>query len=102
MLQNPAAQSPVHAVLDVLNFLGNIFGPDDDFCLPLDYDFVIEEERKTELDSIAAIYGIRQRTYQACTQLGWLHTSDSPNQPFGNRFPLEFVHLACEDVFDEV
>lgn len=101
VVQNPAVESPVHAIVDVLDFLGNGTGPGSDWCLPLDYDSIVAQERNVNLDSFAAIFGIRQRTYQACTQLGWHHTSDSPNQPFGSRAPLDFFFQNCADVFDD-
>lgn len=102
VVQNPAAVSPVHAILNVLQSLGNGTAPGSEWCLTLDYDNFIEQEREVELDSFAVRYGIRQRTYQQCTQLGWQHTSDSPNQPFGNRFPLEFNHQHCASVFGDL
>lgn len=101
-LQNPAAASPVHALASVFEMLFNGTGLGTDYCLPLDYDFLVELDREVELDSIVALYGIRQSTYQYCMQLGWQHTSDSPNQPFGNRFSLDFANQGCESVFKEM
>lgn len=100
LLQNTEAESPAHALLSVFEYYLNATNPAPvNWCITLDYELFIEEDRKVELDSFAALSGIRQRTYQTCTQLGWHHTSDSPNQPFGNRFPLDFSLQACEDIF---
>lgn len=100
MLQNSAA-SPAHAVFDVLQVLAHISGIGNAWCLPLDYDYLMNLDREVELDSFAVRYGIRQNTYQQCTQLGWHHSSDSPNQPFGNRFPIDLAYQACESVFED-
>lgn len=103
LLQDHAAESPAHALLSVFEYLANATdGAPSEWCLTLDYDSIIAEDRRVELDSLSAITGIRQRTYQQCTQLGWHHTSDSRNQPFGHRFPLQFSMDACQDVFREV
>ncbi len=55
------------------------------------------------LTIILSIYVIciaRQWLFQTCTELGNFATSDSTNQPFGNRFPLSFVtREVCTDVF---
>ncbi|XP_025829655.1 putative serine protease K12H4.7 [Agrilus planipennis] len=41
----------------------------------------------------------RQWYYQICTEFGWLQTSTSTNQPFGNTFPLELYYQLCKDLF---
>lgn len=41
----------------------------------------------------------RQDAYQMCLNLGWMHTSDMGQQPFGSSFPITFYRSACEAVF---
>lgn len=33
--------------------------------------------------------------------MGWFHTSTSPDQPFGNMFPVDVYHDGCTAVFGE-
>ena len=40
----------------------------------------------------------RQWMYQTCTEFGFYQTSDSDKQPFGDLFPLKYVH-DCFTVF---
>ncbi|KAJ6641397.1 Thymus-specific serine protease [Pseudolycoriella hygida] len=70
-------------------------------CLDIDYDSIIDAERQTEWDSPAVVVGYRQWTYQLCSQIGWFHTSGSPDQPFGDRFPADLYHAGCQAVFGE-
>lgn len=42
----------------------------------------------------------RQWTYQTCTEFGFYQTSDYKTQPFGNKFPLNFFIIQCQDIFD--
>lgn len=44
--------------------------------------------------------GARQWHYQACNEMGWFPTSNSPNQPFGSKFPLELNIQMCMDIFN--
>lgn len=87
-------QSPAHTIAAVLAILQN-----STECINFDYDQLIEVDQQVELDAIGVTSGMRQYTYQTCTQLGWHHTSDSRNQPFGSSFPLDIFHNACEEVF---
>lgn len=68
--------------------------------MQFDYDQLIAFERETALTSFAVMSGLRQAQYQTCTQLGWHHTSDGPQQPFGSSFPLDIFLNACEAIFD--
>lgn len=69
-------------------------------CIDIDYETIVEEERRTNWDDITVEFGFRQYTYQLCTQLGWYHSSNSDFQPFGSSFPSDFRHQACGDIFD--
>lgn len=90
-------QSPINAIASVFAILQNTTS-----CIHFDYDLLVEIDQQVELNSIGVASGLRQYSYQTCTQLGWHHTSDSPNQPFGSSFPLDIFHTACEDVFGSV
>ncbi|XP_037043766.1 putative serine protease K12H4.7 isoform X2 [Bradysia coprophila] len=70
-------------------------------CFNIDYDDIIENERRTEWDAPAVLSGYRQWTYQLCSQIGWFHTSTSPDQPFGDNFGVDLYHAGCQAVFGE-
>ena len=40
---------------------------------------------------------IRQWLYQACTEFGWLQSSDIPGHPYGTKFPIEFSFKVTSD-----
>ncbi|EGG23794.1 hypothetical protein DFA_05930 [Cavenderia fasciculata] len=65
--------------------------------LDVSYDTMISE--LTNVTNDQNIVGGRQWFFQTCAQFGFYQTSDSPNQPFGNLFPLEFQIQQCSDVF---
>lgn len=71
-------------------------------CINANYQAIIDFDRQTNLDAPSVRSGVRQATYQTCTQVGWHHTSGSEFQPFGSQFPIEFFNQACEDVFGAV
>lgn len=96
LIQDESAATPAEGVALIITTLLT------DECIPVDYEAIVNYDRQTNLDAPAIYYGVRQATYQTCTQMGWHHTSLSPNQPFGSLFPIEFFHEACEDVFTTV
>lgn len=69
-------------------------------CIDIDYQVAVEAERETNWDSDTVGFGLRQYTYQLCTQLGWYHSSNSNFQPFGSSFSADFRHTTCADIFD--
>lgn len=71
------------------------------YCLVVDYEAFIRYESQIEANTTFAYSGIRQTTYQLCTQLGWFSTSESPDQPFGSFFPLAFYTNICVRLFGE-
>jgi len=93
-------ESDAHAIAAVIVYLIDEIGEDGQ-CIDIDYQVAIEAERQTSWDSDTADFGLRQYTYQLCTQLGWYHSSNSNFQPYGSSFPAEFRHIACGDVFDD-
>lgn len=86
-------ESDAHAVGAILDILL------EDDCVSVDYGTVLQEERRTEWNATAVQYGLRQYSYQSCSQFVWYHSSNSRNQPYGSSFPVEFIYRACEDVF---
>ncbi|XP_037043957.1 putative serine protease K12H4.7 [Bradysia coprophila] len=91
-------QSSIESIAYLLN---NFIDIDGGQCIDIDYDYIIEAERQIEWDSPAVAVGYRQWTYQLCSQIGWFHTSGSPNQPFGDKFPAELYHAGCQAVFGD-
>lgn len=68
----------------------------------VDYDYIIEAERETAWDATSVEVGYRQWSYQMCSSIGWFHTSGAfPDQPFGNRFPVDVYHAGCAAVFGD-
>lgn len=86
-------ESDAHAVGEILDILL------EDDCVSIDYETVLREERRTEWNATAVEAGIRQYSYQSCSQFVWYHSSNSNFQPYGSSFPVEFMYRACEDVF---
>ncbi|KAG4074042.1 hypothetical protein HA402_014247 [Bradysia odoriphaga] len=91
-------QSSINSIAYLLN---NFIDIDGGQCLEIDYDYIIDQERQVEWDAPAVAVGYRQWTYQLCSQIGWFHTSGSPDQPFGDRFPVDLYHAGCQAVFGE-
>lgn len=89
-----SVESIAHVLLAVID-------PDAGECINIDYDDIIENDRRTEWDAPAVVAGYRQWTYQLCSAIGWFHTSGSPDQPFGNNFPADVYHAGCAAVFGE-
>lgn len=87
---HPSDAHAVGAILDLLL---------EDDCVFIDYEIVLEEERRTEWNATTVEFGIRQWSYQSCSQFVWYHSSNSTFQPFGSSFPVDFMYRACEDVF---
>lgn len=99
LLNNEAHPSDAAAIAAVVIYLIDELGYDEE-CIDIDYESAIEGERQTGWDDPVVGFGLRQYTYQVCTQLGWYHSSNSRFQPFGSSFPSPFRHQACGDVFD--
>lgn len=78
--------------------LGAITG---NYCITVDYEEFIRLENQEELNATLSYVGIRQVTYQLCTQLGWWSTSESDQHPFGSFYPLAFYTEVCTRVFGE-
>lgn len=75
---------PAEAVAAVIQYL-----LEDDQCIPIDYDEIIEADRQTGWDDPAGMGGFRQYTYLACTQVE-------------TRFLRSVFDFVCTDVFVSV
>jgi hypothetical protein len=91
--------SDAEAIAAVIVYLIDELGEEGQ-CIDIDYEEAVREERMTEWDDLVPGIGLRQYTYQLCTELGWYHSSTSRFQPFGSSFPAEFRHTSCGDIFD--
>jgi len=67
-------------------------------CLDYKYDKMVDEMKNISWSSKVS-EGMRQWTYQTCTEFGFYQTSDDKNLIFGDRFPVEFFVQQCEDVY---
>lgn len=65
-------------------------------CVPLNVYEQIEMYQNVDWDTEATELGLRQLSYQYCREFGWFRSSSYDNQPFGNRFPVENFHDACQ------
>lgn len=100
LLDNGSHASSAEGIAAVFVYVIDELGGEDEECIDIDYEAVVEGERQTQWDEPVVAFGLRQYTYQLCTQLGWYHSSTSNFQPFGSSFPAYFRHQACGDIFD--
>ncbi|XP_076060086.1 putative serine protease K12H4.7 [Oratosquilla oratoria] len=70
----------------------------DEKCLDHTYSSFIHDMQQVNWANNSAVGG-RAWTYQTCTEYGFYQGSDSPNQPFGDEFPLKFYTKQCRDIF---
>jgi hypothetical protein len=66
-------------------------------CLDCSYESGLKTFKNESFE--AGLSGMRQWTYQTCTEFGYFQTTDSPNQPFGNGVPLSYYIDLCRDIF---
>ncbi|CAG2100982.1 unnamed protein product [Medioppia subpectinata] len=64
-------------------------------CSDVKYEDLIGPLKKTSIDP----QGMRQWTYQTCTEFGYYQTSDLPNSIFGHNIPVEFYIQQCADIY---
>lgn len=75
-------------------------GGDYDDCTDASYVTSRVALGEADWSSPAVVTGSRQWLYQMCNEFGWFPTSNSPNQPFGTKFPLELNIQMCMDIFN--
>lgn len=69
-------------------------------CLDYKYDKMIAEMKNVSWDSEVA-KGMRQWTYQTCTEFGFYQTSENKSDTFGDRFGVDFFIRQCMDIFSD-
>ncbi|XP_055641290.1 putative serine protease K12H4.7 [Toxorhynchites rutilus septentrionalis] len=71
-------------------------------CLTFDFNSTVEVLLELENHYPEnSIFGLRQRTYQLCTEFGWFRTAYADDQPFGYRVTMYFFQNICKAVFGE-
>lgn len=73
------------------------FSGDD--CLEFSYKQDVEE---LQADDTPLARNFRPWFYQTCSEFGWYQTTDSQDQPFGTKSPVDFYVQFCKDVFGDV
>jgi len=84
---------PVDGLVAVNNLLLKTY---EMTCLDFSYSKMIDHIRDISWESND---DYRQWMWQTCTEFGYYQTSDSPNQPFGSGFDLNFALRQCADIF---
>jgi len=69
-------------------------------CTDFKYQKSVSNMLNVSWDSTVA-NGMRQWTYQTCTEFGFFQSSDSKRQPFGNEFPVDYSVRLCRDVYGQ-
>ncbi|KAM8707884.1 hypothetical protein ACLKA7_014933 [Drosophila subpalustris] len=69
-------------------------------CLDYKYDKMIADMKNVSWNSETA-KGMRQWTYQTCTEFGFYQTSEKKTDTFGDRFGVDFFIRQCMDVFSD-
>jgi len=69
-------------------------------CLDFKYDKMVNEMKNVSWDSEVA-NGMRQWTYQTCTEFGFYQTSDKSGSVFGDKFNADFFVRQCSDIYGD-
>lgn len=72
----------------------------DQKCMDYKYDKMVQQMKNTSWDSDVAS-GMRQWTYQTCTEFGFFQTSNNISSIFGDKFPAEFFVRQCADIYGD-
>ncbi|CAG2120605.1 unnamed protein product, partial [Medioppia subpectinata] len=68
-------------------------------CIDFSYKNMIKSVSQTSKHSSAVTSGMRQWTYQTCTEFGYYQTTSLKDSPFGHNLPVEFFTKQCTDIF---
>lgn len=101
------SKEPENATTDIENhelypfsqIYRRIFGVSGNSCVSMDYEGDVKALRQ-ENTSLALHY--RPWFYQTCSEFGWYQTTDSENQPFGTKSPIEFYLRLCRDIYGDI
>lgn len=98
---NPNATNDIeyHELYPFGQLFQRIFLPPGEKCISMNYASDIEELKK---DNTTAGNSFRPWFYQTCSEFGWYQTTDSEEQPFGSKSPVEFFIKLCQDIFGDV
>lgn len=69
-------------------------------CLDYKYVKMVADMKNVSWDSETA-KGMRQWTYQTCSEFGFYQTSEDKTDIFGDRFGVDFFIRQCMDVFSD-
>lgn len=69
-------------------------------CFDFKYDKMVAEMKNVSWNAEVA-NGMRQWTYQTCTEFGFYQTSDTAEAVFGEKFPAEFFTRQCTDIYGD-
>lgn len=92
-IKNPAYEEPLEAIGQFLRLFFSETG-----CMKANYTNYIKYLSHTEPEHMSN-GGPRQWLWNVCTEFGYFLTSDSPNQPFGTRVPVDLWVNICNDIF---
>lgn len=67
-------------------------------CISMNYEDDIAILKKTDTRTG---FAFRPWYYQTCSEFGWYQTTDSEDQPFGTKSPVQFYLKLCRDIFGE-
>lgn len=70
-------------------------------CFEWSFQEIVDFFAEVEWSDLAVMNGQRQSQYLACTEYGWFTTTDSDNQPFGNRINVNYFVELCRQVFGD-
>lgn len=69
-------------------------------CMDYKYDKMVKTMKDVSWSSEVA-NGMRQWTYQTCTEFGFYQTSSDADSVFGDKFPADFFVQQCKDIYGE-
>lgn len=95
IMENDTGGTPLQRYAQVNSLILDTYG---EKCLDFKYDKFIEEISSVSWNSSSSEGG-RQWTYQTCVEFGFFQSSDLKNQPFGEKFPVDFFIQQCTDIF---
>lgn len=85
---------------DDVEALATLFNDGSTECVDASYVGVRLAMGETEWTSAVVESGTRQWFYQTCNEFGWYQTSNSENQPFGSKFPVQLNIQMCMDFYN--
>lgn len=97
--ENATSDIENHELYQFSQIYRRIFGVSGNSCVSMDYEGDIKVLR---LENSSLALHFRPWFYQTCSEFGWYQTTDSEDQPFGTKSPIEFYQRLCRDIFGDV